>query len=379
MVVGSTPEEMINIGFRQVGKDFPVFIDPKTKEEHALARKEKKIGPGHDGFNFEFNPNITLEEDLFRRDLTINAMAMKDGEIIDPYGGQQDLKNKILRHVSEHFVEDPLRVLRIARFGALLDDFSIHPDTLELITNMVQSGELNDLTPERVYMEMERAMAYPTPGRFFEILSDCGALKVLFPELENLKGVPQTAKYHPEGDAWVHTMLVLKSATLLSEKLEVRFSSLMHDFGKGITPKDILPRHTAHEKYGLPLIKNFCERFKFPNKIKDLALKVCEYHLFSHKAFELNASTIVDLFTNLNCFRDEEILKDFLLCCQADNLGKLSKSYPQADYLRQCFQAVQSLDQKKLTEGLEGLKAKEQIRAARIKCIKQVPKPDSFT
>lgn len=375
-MVGATPEEMIGLGLRQVGKNFPVFIDPKTKEEYALARKEIKIGPGHDGFSFEFSPDVTLEEDLLRRDLTINAMALDGEVVIDPYGGQKDLEDKILKHVSKHFAEDPLRVLRVARFSALLHDFIIAPETMNLMKTMVESGELDNLTPERVYMEMERAMNYPNPQRFFEILSECGALKALFPELENLKGVEQTTKYHPEGDAWVHTMLVLKAATSLSDKTEIRFASLVHDFGKGVTPKDVLPKHTAHEKNGLPLIKNFCDRFKFPNKTRDLALRVCEYHLLSHKVFELKASTIIDLITQINGFRDESALDDFLICCEADNLGKLSNSYPQADYLRRCFDAVKSLDQKKLLEGTTGLKAKDKIREARIEIIKKVPKPD---
>jgi len=372
VVVGSSPEEMIQKGYRQVGKNFPVFIDPKTQEEYALARKEQKTGPGHDGFTFEFSPDVTLLEDLLRRDLTINAMAMDGEEIIDPYGGQKDLENKILRHVSKHFAEDPLRVLRVARFAALLDDFTIDPETYALMKNMAQSGELKNLTPERVYMEMERAMSYPTPTRFFEVLSKCEALEILFPELENLKGVAQTKKYHPEGDAWVHTMLVLENGCKLSEKLEVRFSCLMHDFGKGVTPKDILPKHTAHETKGLPLIKEFCHRYKFPNKIRDLALKVCEYHLLSHKVFELKASTILDLFTKLNCFRDEEVLENFLLCCQADDLGKLSQSYPQCDYLKRCFESIKSLNLKELTQGLDGLAAKEKIRQARIEILKGV-------
>ena len=378
VVVGSNLDEMKAKGLRQVGKNFPVFIDPKTKAEYALARKEIKTGPGHDGFTFEFSPNVTLEEDLLRRDLTINAMAMdeeKGEEIIDPYGGQKDLKDKILRHVSKHFGEDPLRVLRVARFAALLSDFSIHPDTMDLMKKMVKSGELKDLTAERVYMEMERAMKYPTPERFFEILSECGALEVLFPELENLKGVPQNPKYHPEGDAWVHTMLVVKNARLLSEKLEIRFAALMHDFGKGITPDDVLPKHTAHESRGLPLIKDFCQRFKFPNKTRDLALKVCEYHLLSHKVFDLKASTILDLFTNLNCFRDPEVLDNFLLCCRADDLGKLSETYPQADYLKLCFEKLKDLNLKELTAEVEGLGAKEKIRQARIEILKSIPKP----
>jgi tRNA nucleotidyltransferase (CCA-adding enzyme) len=373
-VVNSSPEEMLQKGFRQVGKNFPVFIDPKTKEEYALARKEKKTGPGHDGFSFEFSPEITLEEDLLRRDLTINAMAMDGDKLIDPYGGKSDLENKILKHVSKHFAEDPLRVLRVARFAALLEDFKIHPETLTLMKNMTNSGELKNLTPERVYMEMERAMAYPNPARFFEVLSDCDALKLLFPELENLKGVPQTEKYHPEGDAWIHTMLVLKAGCKLSKKPEVRFSCLLHDFGKGITPKDILPKHTGHETAGLPLIKDFCRRYKFPNKIRDLALKVCEFHLLSHKAFELKASTIIDLFTKINCFRDEEVLENFLLCSQADDMGKLSTSYPQAKYLKRCFEELKQLNLGELTKDLEGSLIKEKIRAARIELIKKVPK-----
>lgn len=377
LVVGSTPQKMIESGFRQVGKEFPVFLHPETKEEYALARKERKTGPGHDGFSFEFSPDVTIEEDLFRRDLTINAMAMdleKGNELIDPYLGLKDLEDKTLRHVSEHFVEDPLRVLRVARFGALLDDFAVHPETLKLMQEITSSGELLNLSAERIFMEMEKAMQYPTPMRFFEILSDCDALKVLFPELEKLKGVTQTPKYHPEGDAWVHTMLVLKNGCLLSEKLEIRFSCLMHDFGKGITPVEILPKHTAHETAGLPLIREFCKRYKMPNKIRDLALKVCQYHLLSHKAFELKPATVLGLFEGLNCFRNAEILDDFLICCQADDLGKLSSDYPQAEYLKRCFKGLQTLDLKLLTQNLTGLVAKEKIREARIRILQEITK-----
>jgi tRNA nucleotidyltransferase (CCA-adding enzyme) len=374
VVVGATPDEMVKLGFKKIGKDFPVFLHPKTQEEYALARTEKKTARGHDGFSFDFSSSVTLEQDLFRRDITINAMAMEDSHIIDPFNGKEDLKNKIIRHVSDHFKEDPLRVLRVARFAARFCDFAVHEDTIKIMREISHSGELQSLSGERVFMEMEKAMQTPDPSIFFEVLSKCGALEILFPELNALKGIPQTAKYHPEGDAWTHTLLVLKHACKLSKSPEVRFAALLHDLGKAITPKEILPGHHGHEESGLSLIENFGKRFKFPNKIMDNCLRVCKYHLLCHKVFELRAGTILDLFSGLDAFRNPENLNLFLICTKADHLGKLNDSYPQADYLNRCFESLRNLDISQATKLQDPQKIKEKIRDLRIKAVKKVPR-----
>ena len=374
MVVGATPDEMVKLGFKKIGRDFPVFLHPKTQEEYALARIEKKMARGHDGFSFDFSSSVTLEQDLFRRDITINAMAMEDSQIIDPFNGQDDLKNKIIRHVSDHFKEDPLRVLRVARFAARFFDFQVHEDTIKIMREISNSGELQSLSGERVFMEMEKAMLTPDPSIFFEVLSKCGALEILFPELNALKGIPQTAKYHPEGDAWTHTLLVLKHACKLSISPEVRFAALLHDLGKAITPKEILPGHHGHEESGLSLIENFGKRFKFPNKILDNCLRVCKYHLLCHKVFELRAGTILDLLSGLDAFRNPENLDLFLICTKSDHLGKLNDSYPQAEYLNRCFDSLRNLDISEATKLKDPLKIKEKIRDLRIKAIKKVPR-----
>lgn len=374
MVVGATPDEMVKLGYKKIGKDFPVFLHPKTQEEYALARIEKKTSRGHDGFSFDFSSSVTLEQDLFRRDITINAMAMEDSQIIDPFNGKDDLKNKIIRHVSDHFKEDPLRVLRVARFAARFFDFKVHEDTIKIMREISNSGELQSLSGERVFMEMEKAMLTPDPSIFFEVLSKCDALEILFPELNALKGIPQTAKYHPEGDAWTHTLLVLKHACKLSISPEVRFAALLHDLGKAITPKEILPGHHGHEESGLSLIENFGKRFKFPNKILDNCLRVCKYHLLCHKVFELRAGTILDLLSGLDAFRNPENLDLFLICTKADHLGKLNDSYPQAEYLNRCFDSLRNLDISEATKLKDPLKIKEKIRDLRIRLIKKVPR-----
>lgn len=373
MVVGATPDEMIKLGFKKVGKDFPVFLHPKTQEEYALARIEKKTAKGHDGFKFDFSPAVSLEQDLFRRDITINAMAMEDSKLIDPYNGKADLENKIIRHVSDHFKEDPLRVLRVARFAARFSDFTVHEDTIKIMQEIALSDELQSLSGERVYMEMEKAMATSNPQIFFEVLSKCRALEILFPELEALKGVPQTEKYHPEGDAWTHTLLVLKHASNFSNSLEVRFAALLHDLGKAKTPKEILPGHHGHEESGLELIEIFCKKFKFPNKTLDISLKVCKYHLLCHKVFELKPSTILKLLTSLDAFRNPENLELFLTCTKADHFGKLNESYPQADYLRRCFTAIKNLDISEAINLKDPQKIQEKIRDLRIEALKKVP------
>ncbi len=374
VVVGATQKELQNLGFKKVGKDFPVFLHPETNEEYAMARKEKKVSAGHDGFDFDFNSNITLKEDLLRRDLTINAIAkdLDSGELIDPYNGKSDIESKTLRHISEHFSEDPLRVLRVARFMAQLGDFTISPETIEIMKAIVKSGELESLSGERIFMELKKGLLSSKPSLFIKTLDDVGALEVLFPELEKLKGVPQKEKYHPEGDAFVHTLLVLDSSVNLSNELDIRFSCLVHDLGKGLTSEDLLPSHKGHEKAGLDPIKNLCERLKVPTKMRDLALKVCEYHLHCHKAPELRASTVLKLFKGLDVFRNPDILEKFLICCESDNLGKLSQSYPQKTFFKKAFNAINSLDTLEVTKKFKGKELGEQIDQLRIKVIKDI-------
>lgn len=350
VVVGGSPQEMIDLGYQPVGQDFPVFINPKTGEEYALARTERKSGRGYQGFSFHTAPNISLEDDLIRRDLTINAMAEDDnGQIIDPYGGQQDLNNKLLRHVSDAFTEDPLRVLRVARFAARYHHlgFTIAPETMGLMQNLVRSGELADLVAERLWKETERALCERSPDIYIQVLRDCGALAELFPEVEKLFGVPQRADYHPEVDTGIHTLMSLQQAARLSDCAKVRFSVLVHDLGKGITPDDVLPSHKGHEARGLPLVKDVCDRLKIPNEHRQLAMVVTEFHLLCHKAQELRPETILKLLKGLGALKSAERFEDFLLCCEADARGRTGfedRDYPSSDYLRQARQVVINTD-----------------------------------
>ena len=350
VVVGGSPQEMIDLGYQPVGQDFPVFINPKTGEEYALARTERKSGRGYQGFSFHTAPNISLEDDLIRRDLTINAMAEDDnGQIIDPYGGQQDLNNKLLRHVSDAFTEDPLRVLRVARFAARYHHlgFTIAPETMGLMQNLVRSGELAHLVAERLWKETERALCERSPDIYIQVLRDCGALAELFPEVEKLFGVPQRADYHPEVDTGIHTLMSLQQAARLSDCAKVRFSVLVHDLGKGITPDDVLPSHKGHEARGLPLVKDVCDRLKIPNEHRQLAMVVTEFHLLCHKAQELRPETILKLLKGLGALKSAERFEDFLLCCEADARGRTGfedRDYPSSDYLRQARQVVINTD-----------------------------------
>jgi len=350
VVVGGSPQEMIDMGYQPVGQDFPVFINPKTGEEYALARTERKSGRGYQGFSFHTAPDISLEDDLIRRDLTINAMAEDDnGQIIDPYGGQQDLNNKLLRHVSEAFTEDPLRVLRVARFAARYHHlgFTIAPETMGLMQNLVRSGELAHLVAERLWKETERALCERSPDIYIQVLRDCGALAELFPEVEKLFGVPQRADYHPEVDTGIHTLMSLQQAARLSDCAKVRFSVLVHDLGKGITPDDVLPSHKGHEARGLPLVKDVCDRLKIPNEHRQLAMVVTEFHLLCHKAQELRPETILKLLKGLGALKSAERFEDFLLCCEADARGRTGfedRDYPSSDYLRQARQVVINTD-----------------------------------
>jgi tRNA nucleotidyltransferase (CCA-adding enzyme) len=325
VVVGSNPKEMIQLGYQQVGRDFPVFLHPKTKEEYALARQERKTAAGYYGFSCDFNSSISLEDDLLRRDLTINAMAMRDdGSIIDPYGGQRDLENKILRHVSAAFIEDPLRLLRVARFAARYHylGFKIALETKKLMRDIVASGELKALVKERVWQETEKSLLTRNPEIFFCTLRECGALQQIFPELDRLFGVPATPFFHPEIDTGVHTLMVINKAAKLSSKLSVRFAAAMHDLGKGDVSQDIWPRHTKHEELGCDTITKLCLRFNVPTKLRRFAIIVSKLHVRIHKVLELSAEDIVDTMENASAFRSSDMFLDLLLVAEADSLGR---------------------------------------------------------
>ncbi|NNH90988.1 multifunctional CCA addition/repair protein [Pasteurella multocida] len=383
VVVGATPDDLLSQGYQQVGKDFPVFLHPQTKEEYALARTERKAGSGYTGFIFDFSPTISLEQDLSRRDLTINALAQDlDGKIYDFYGGLTDLKQRLLRHVSPAFAEDPLRVLRVARFAARYHTlgFTIASETRELMQQLSQSGELSNLTAERVWLETEKALLEPHPEVYFQTLQEVGALQVLFPELAALQGVPNPAKYHPEIDTFVHTMLVLQQAVLLTEntdsdKSAVRFAAICHDLGKALTPKEILPHHYGHEKAGVMPTRRLCQRFKLPHAIQDFAELCCEYHSHIHKAFELRAETILKLFNRLDVWRKPERFKAFLLVCIADTRGRTGfeqVDYPQREFLWQLYQsALQVNVQDIIQQGFQQQAIRDELNRRRIIAIKQ--------
>ncbi len=376
VVLGETPESMQAQGFLPVGKDFPVFLHPKTRDEYALARTERKTAAGYKGFVIHASPNVTLEEDLIRRDLTINAMAMTaEGKIIDPYGGQRDLKKRIFRHVSPAFSEDPVRILRVARFAARYQHlgFILAEETRQLMQQMVIEGEVNHLVSERVWAEVHKALNESAPSAFFEILKDCDALAIIFPELANLFGIPQPETHHPEIDTGIHSLLTLTQAAKLSDKAEVRFAALLHDLGKAQTPVAFLPRHRGHEQAGLPLLAGLCERLNVPKSFTNLAKQVMRYHTHSHRAFELRAATLVDLLTDLGALKKENNLNDFLLACEADCKGRTGKEntpYPQADYIRKIAKIATNIDTKEILHAnLQGAKIGEAIRQLRIKTV----------
>lgn len=349
VVVGATPEQLTQQGFQPVGKDFPVFLHPETKDEYALARTERKNGHGYGGFDFYTSPEITLEQDLYRRDLTINAMAMNEsGDIFDPYHGQQDLNNRIIRHVSDAFIEDPLRVLRVARFTARYHayGFTIATETLALMQTIAASGELEHLTTERVWKETIRALVEEHADVYFQVLKDCGALKILFPEIDALFGVPQRPEYHPEIDCGVHTLMSLQQACKNQFAPIVRFAVLCHDLGKALTPADVLPRHIMHEQRGIEPVKALCQRLKVPTEYQQLALKVCEFHLLCHQLLTLKASTIWKLLKNLDVLRKPEFALWFSQACLCDARGRLNfedKAYPQAEVLQQLAKQIREL------------------------------------
>jgi tRNA nucleotidyltransferase (CCA-adding enzyme) len=345
VVVGATPQEMLAAGYRQVGADFPVFLHPETGEEHALARTERRQGRGHRGFVVHAAPDVTLEADLARRDLTINAMAYDEAadRLIDPYGGLADLRGGVLRHVSPAFVEDPLRVLRVARFAARLPEFALADETRVLMAGMAAGGDLAELTPERVWNEIARALGERRPRRFLEVLRDAGALAVVLPEVERLFGVPQPAIHHPEIDTGLHTLMALDAACGLSPDPAVRFAALLHDVGKGVTPTGKLPAHHGHDAAGVPLVETLCERLRVPNRFRDLAVDVCREHVRVHDALRLRPATVLDVLERTRAFRDAAHFDAFLLACQADargRLGRESDPYPQADLLRRARQAA---------------------------------------
>ena len=373
VVVGATPEQMTNQGFKPVGKDFPVFIHPKTNEEYALARTERKSGRGYKGFEFYTSTEVTLEQDLIRRDLTINAMAQDNaGNIIDPFGGQQDLEKKLLRHVSEAFIEDPLRVLRVARFAARYHHlgFTIADETIDLLKSIVAKGEMEFLVAERVWKETSRALTEQSPHIFIEVLRNCGALSVLFPEIDALFGVPQRADYHPEVDTGIHTLMALKQSVKISNSGAVRFSVLVHDLGKALTPETVLPSHTGHEKSGLPVVKAVCDRLGVPNQYRQLAMAVTEYHLHSHEARELKPATILKLFQNIGALRDSNRLTEFLNCCEADARGRAGFediTYQPKQYLMDALLAVQKVDISDLVaDGVKGADIGSQLKQRQI-------------
>ena len=339
VVVGGTREELLRLEFREVGRDFPVFLHPETHEEYALARLERKVGPGYRGFTVEFGPGVSLEEDLARRDLTINAMAQApDGTLIDPHGGKRDLDARLLRHVSPAFVEDPVRVLRTARFAARFAPLGFHvaPETLELMRTMVERHEVDSLVPERVWQETEKALREPKASEFFAVLRACAALQPVYPEIDALFGVPQPVQWHPEIDTGVHTLMVLDQAALLSGEPQVRFAALVHDLGKGATPREQWPSHRGHEERSVALVEALAERLRLPGDYRDLAIIVARYHGIVHRAFELKPKTVLEFMERADAFRRPERFAQALLACEADSRGRTGleqEPYPQRQYL----------------------------------------------
>ncbi|WP_324732966.1 multifunctional CCA addition/repair protein [Pseudomonas paeninsulae] len=377
VVVGASAEQMLEQGYRPVGADFPVFLHPQTGEEYALARTERKSGRGYGGFTFYASPDVTLEEDLIRRDLTVNAIAEDaQGRLIDPYGGQRDLAAKLLRHVSPAFSEDPLRVLRVARFAARYAPlgFRVAPETLALMQQLSDSGELSALTAERSWKEISRALLEPRPDVFIRVLRDCSALKALLPEVDALFGVPQPPAHHPEIDTGAHVLSVLRQCAEYQQPLTVRWACLLHDVGKGLTPKADWPRHIAHERRGLKLIRAINQRSKAPKDCQELALLVGEYHTHGHRALELKASTLLELLQHFDVFRRPQRFEAFIAACEMDARGRdglEQRDYPQADYLRGAMQAARTVAvQPLLEQGLQGPELGEALRLERLKALK---------
>lgn len=378
VVVGASPNQMLNLGYQPVGKDFPVFLHPETKEEYALARTERKSGTGYHGFEFHTDTSVTLEQDLIRRDLTINAMAMDEaGHVHDPYNGQQDLADRVLRHVSDAFIEDPLRVLRVARFAARYHAMGFHvaTETLDLMRQLTESGELNTLTPERVWKETSRALMESHADIYFEVLRSCGALKVLFPEIDALFGVPQRPEYHPEIDCGIHTMMSLQQACRQNYDLDVRFAVLVHDLGKALTPAEELPRHIMHEERGVQPVTELCERFKVPTYTKQLAIGVCKEHLKCHQALNLKPGTLWRLLQRLDVLRRPERVEAFVQACECDSRGRLGledRAYPQAQYVREAMQVVRGIKAQDLPADIQGPDIGEMLIERRIHALAEL-------
>ncbi|VXB54463.1 fused tRNA nucleotidyl transferase; 2'3'-cyclic phosphodiesterase and 2'nucleotidase and phosphatase [Pseudomonas sp. 8AS] len=377
VVVGADAATMQAQGFRPVGDDFPVFLHPRSGEEYALARTERKSGQGYGGFTFHASPDVTLEEDLIRRDLTVNAMAEDDqGRVIDPYGGQRDLEARVLRHVSPAFAEDPLRVLRVARFAARYAPlgFTVASETLALMRQLAESGELRALTAERSWKEISRALLEPCPEVFIQVLRDCGALAELLPEVDALFGVPQTAAHHPELDTGLHTLMVLQQCARHAQPLSVRWACLLHDLGKGTTPPAEWPRHIAHETRGLKLIRAVNARCKVPRDCAELALLVGEYHTHGHRALELRATTLLELLQSFDVYRRPQRFEEFLAACEMDARGRLGfeeRAYPQAAYLHGAMQAARAVAvQPLLAQGLQGAELGEALKRERLQALK---------
>jgi tRNA nucleotidyltransferase (CCA-adding enzyme) len=375
VVVGGSPVQLLRLGFRSVGQAFPVFLHPDTGEQYALARTERKTGPGYHGFTFDTSQHVTLEEDLGRRDLTINAMARRaDGSIVDPWGGRADIERRLLRHVSDAFREDPLRVLRVARFAARFNElgFRVAPETLALMAEMAESGELSALQAERVWQETQRALCGPRPDVYFSVLRECGALAILFPEVDALFGVPQPPEWHPEIDTGIHTLMAVRAASDLSPEGAVRFAALTHDLGKARTPAEFLPRHPGHEHRSVKMIESMAARLRVPRRYLELARLVAEHHGLAHRSFDLRAQTLFKLLEATDAFRRPDRFEDFLLACEADARGRTGKTrdpYPQADILRDAFQAARQVRVGPESAHLSPAEIGHALREARIAAI----------
>jgi tRNA nucleotidyltransferase (CCA-adding enzyme) len=380
VVVGSTVAQMLAAGFRPVGRDFPVFLHPRTQEEYALARTERKSAPGYHGFVVHADPSVTLEDDLSRRDLTINAMALAhDGALIDPHGGARDLQDRVLRHVSPAFAEDPVRILRVARFAARFADFRVAPQTLALMRAMVEAGEVHALVPERVWQELTRGLMEATPSRLFELLRECAALRVLLPEVDRLWGVPQSPQHHPEIDTGVHLMMVLDEAARVQASLPVRFACLGHDLGKGTTPADVLPRHLGHEQRSVKLLRALCERLKVPVGVRELAEITAREHGHVHASLDLGPAAQMRLLERCDALRRPARFAELLLACECDARGRLGferRDYPQRTRLLQALAFARSVDTAAVAQrcaalGRAGPQIGEAIDAARVEALRQ--------
>lgn len=377
VVVGATPPAMLDAGYRPVGKDFPVFLHPKTHDEYALARTERKTGAGYKGFAVHASPEVTLEEDLARRDLTINAIAKDaDGKLIDPFNGVADLKTRTLRHVSDAFAEDPVRILRAARFAARFTEFSVAPETLKLMQQMVQNGEVDALVPERVWQELSKGLMEQKPSRMFEVLRACGALQKILPELDKLWGVPQPPQHHPEIDTGVHVMMVIDYAAKQNFTLPVRFAALMHDLGKGTTPADLLPRHIGHEVRSVDLLKDICKRLRVPNDCRELAHIVAKFHGKLHQISKMRPGTLLEFLIDLDALRQPARFHDFLKACEADSRGRTgmeSCAIPEADLMLKVLDAASSVDAGVVASAFsEPESIKTAVYEARLDAVKSV-------